>query len=298
MASSDLSGFTNLSVKDKKITIVANPDYYDYVHCLNLTPDHVTNESDSIVGTCKFSDGGGQMMNGIWTGTYTLKKNGELTLTWTHRRECNFGNNTSTLLEVPIITTIKLIILKEPTLFFNGYCFEMSRETWRFDRSPCPSFANRKDNLFNQLENDNEGDEVSPLTFYVDIEAVEKEQLTNYTLLARLCSKSVWKLQDSEDFTPVYQDIMSAYDTLHLTEKVSDLQGVVKSYIEKFKEEQPLVDCYDFANDVVDSSKYFKLMQIPYNKMQAYVSEFSQKLMELQRNLKIVKEYNVFIRNL
>jgi hypothetical protein len=57
------------------LIVEANPYYYDYIHRLSLYNNF----------TCEFIDGGGQVINCIFTGSWK-RENDMLTLTYTHEQ--------------------------------------------------------------------------------------------------------------------------------------------------------------------------------------------------------------------
>src|SRR5579872_3370601 len=97
---------------DVEIDLEAHPNYYDYMHRLILRSD----------GTCEFADGGGQHINGIWSGRWSEPEQGTLRLRYD---SFDYGDLQSI---DPIEVDLQLKVVREYTKFFNGYSLYISDE--------------------------------------------------------------------------------------------------------------------------------------------------------------------------
>jgi len=203
------------------ITLEANPHWYDYFHILKLKEDN----------TCYFMDGGGQKMNGEWTGIWELldgtnidMDNFKIRLTYTKFVEYDYKT------DIPNRTIdISIHKIKETTKFFNGYSSGISHETWKFAISPCPMFEDQKNNLFNVLEGVNENN--TPLTFYRDTVGYKFKKLTCGML--RLSHSNKWIVSSVEDDLPVIEEIR---ESLRTTEKnFNDNLEIVRKFVQDNK---------------------------------------------------------------
>lgn len=229
---------------DQIINVEANPHYYDYLHRLNLFPD----------ATCSFADGGGQSINGIWNGTWKLKDN---KIKLVYNEFDNYGDLKP--IDPPIIIEIDVNITKEYTKFFNGYCLSVCDETWKFSKSPCPSFVNQQHNHFNLLEGLNE--ENTPLIFYKNLilgYETDDEILTCPYL--RFADNRMWTVPSLDDNIPLIESIKSGFAIMKT--EIQNTRQYVKNFIEKNKKDMPFL--VDVTDDYTFSSRYSEKQAYEY----------------------------------
>ncbi|AYV76182.1 MAG: hypothetical protein Terrestrivirus5_4 [Terrestrivirus sp.] len=224
---------------EKATVIEAHPDYYDYLHRLVLNNN----------GTCEFSDGGGQVINGVWKGTW-IRNEKNITLTYDTIEEVYSRPKVYNKID-PIMITMELEVVKETTLFFDGYCFSSCNETWKFKKSPCPDFANQSNNLFNMLEGIDE--QTTPLIFYKRNNEKICIPSNITTQLARLSNKRVWVLKSENDFSPVIKSIIEGSEDFKMDK--SDYNGIRD--IEKCG-----INFFDFKTNVVNNDKVDQIKQL------------------------------------
>jgi hypothetical protein len=135
----------------KHLIFAANPNYYDYIHEVELNVD----------GTCRMMDGGGQTVNLVLTGNYT--DDGE-TITFS-----NLESEDGTIYK-DVVRSVKYKVktYQDYTkVFFNGYVKMAFTYGITFDDTPFPIqelTESRKGTLFYAVENVNP----FPLQFYAD----------------------------------------------------------------------------------------------------------------------------------
>lgn len=214
----------------ENIIVVAHPEYYDYIHALFLKKG----------STCEFTDGGGQLINGVWHGKYVASsellgpyrslshENIELTFDKVE----NYGDDGYALRDLPNSITINLniTITKEYMKFFDGYSINTSYETWKFNKSPCPDFINQGTNLYNVLEHIDESN--TPLTFYRMIhdsknrdkddsflnnsdfdKNISVPKKFNYEFL-RYSNTNMWNVKSPSDYEPLIKSISDSIDDI------------------------------------------------------------------------------------
>lgn len=237
------------------IGLQAHPDYYDYIHYLFLNDDN----------TVKFVDGGGQVINGTWYGTWSMNDD-TLTLEY-DKEEIYINKNYETVpLENKIVITCKVIKKKEYTLFYDGYSYMLIDTVWVFDKSPCPSTENQGHNLFNILENVS-----TPLSFYTNV--VDK---FTFNIPHGLYQCSSWILDESQ----ISKESIKLYLQNHIREHPpklsSDFMEELNNYnisicdgqldVSKVDMTQPDIDMVDIQYEFDKYKKYCER----YNK---YISQ-------------------------
>ena len=135
----------DLTLLEKRY-LIANPDYYDYIHQLSFKN-----------GQVEMCDGGGQIINGKWLGNYTIDQElGIITCNY-HQFE-DYGK----IIPINIKKTARIISIKTGNFLFRSY---YSTENFNYeitlDDSLCPLSTNRAHNLFNLQE-----DDTYPTVFY------------------------------------------------------------------------------------------------------------------------------------
>jgi len=255
------------------IVIEAHPDYYDYLHRLILNDN----------GTCEFSDGGGQIINGVWKGTWTRNEK-TLTLVYDTIEEVYSDPVVDTNIN-PITITAELEITNETTLFFSGYSFSISNETWKFDKSPCPGFDNQDTNLFNILEGVNK--QRTPLIFYKMNSG--KISVPSYitTDLARISNKTVWVLKSETDFSPVVQSILERGKDIKMDKEDYD---EIHTLIKKCG-----IDFFDFKTNTVDCDKVEQIKRLLNDaSKKSTLNDLTYVLREIEEFNKLVIKINQF----
>jgi hypothetical protein len=178
------------------IQISAHPNYYDYIHCLTLMSG----------SKCNFTDGGGQCINGDWSGTWEME-NKFIKLSYNQERDYH---NTEAI-DPPITIEANVEIVDEYHVFFDGYCLSLSSQTWKFSKSPCPSFEMQHNNLFNVIEGINE--ENTPLTFYkVEYGHTKKFEMQSELLsceFLRFADRREWLVKSPTDIEPIIESVVS-----------------------------------------------------------------------------------------
>lgn len=213
------------------VVINANPHCYDYVHQLSLFPN----------AKCSFVDGGEQLINGKWNGTWKFANN---VLKLIYNEYDNYEN-----LEYidPISIEIGVKITDEYTKFFDGYCLSASDQTWEFTKSPCPSFVNQQYNLYNLLEEINEQN--TPLKFYKLIHGYKtKNEILNGPYL-NFTRQRIWTVSSLDDDVPLIKSIKSGFIAKRI--KMENVNQYVKNFIEKNKQHVPFI--VDIINDQYDT---------------------------------------------
>ena len=205
------------------IVLEANPHYYDYIHRLTLNPDK----------TCNFIDGGGQFINGHWSGTWTISLSEKL-LKLTYHEVDNYGQITK--LDPPIKKDIDIEVTNEHNKLFNGYCLIDSNQTWNFSKTPCPSFERR--NLYNILNNMTE--ENSPLTFYICTNDSDYKNSSFSDVLTienlRYADKNQWQV-DQNDYRPIVDSIRSGLS--EMKSRVEQMRQEIKDFAVSNKDKLP-----------------------------------------------------------
>ena len=138
----------------KKISLDANPGYYDYIHSIKL---NFTNDKS---GSFELIDGGGQSITGKYKGDFTIENTNIINFNFKEKIDVYSNNST----QIYFMKQIEFKINQEDKEHFNGYCKYVSEYTIQLNMSPFDfeELKNeRKFSLYNML---NEND--FPLTFY------------------------------------------------------------------------------------------------------------------------------------
>jgi hypothetical protein len=255
------------------ILLVASPDRYDYLHQLILNPDN----------TCEFADGGGQCINGIWNGNWILIDN-VLKLSY------NEFNNYDDIqpIDPPIEIEIEVEIINEHTKFFDGYCLKISEETWKLSKSPCPSFVNQKNNLYNFVEDINEDN--TPLIFYKNVNHYVYNEATECILL-RFANESKWRVESIDDNEPLVRSIELGLENAKV--KIQNAKQQVQKFIDNNKDHLQFLAAIDNNYKFTDTIAEKQAYEYKEKAENSEVNEFFKNLCTIKLS-KFDKAYEIF----
>lgn len=159
----------------KNTRMYAQPGIYDYLHSLSFkinspfphsSQDQVATPENPIQGnipeniSVEFMDGGGQAINGIWTGSFEIKEHEEdfpeIKIHYMKFRQQEDPED----IDIKIDLFVKGI--RKGKFSFTTYGTQTFSHEVTFYNSPCPESLNRSTNLFNIIEQKNS----YPLVFY------------------------------------------------------------------------------------------------------------------------------------
>lgn len=206
------------------ISLSAHPEYYDYIHYLQMYPTfekNIQNDPHFLPqkGTCKFVDGGGQQINGIWNGTYEMT---EKNINISYNELDHYG--TKKTIDPPIRIVINYTSENQLIRYMElGHLCTKYTKKYILDTSPCPCGKDNKQqqtNLFNLLENIH-----YPLIFY---ENCSGSLPSNIQDCFKYVKDPIWSVKCQCDYIPIINSVNQEYK-----QRINDIIDIKEFILQK-----------------------------------------------------------------